>query len=64
MNKKAKFEGLRVHDLLTDPQLFHFYSYDQTQRKFAFDEMLQASVARETFIADMIHGTWSSHSGF
>ncbi|KAM6491051.1 hypothetical protein JOM56_013290 [Amanita muscaria] len=62
MNKKANFEGLRVHGLLTDLQTFHFYSYDPTRRKFAFDEMLQASGVREAFIADMIHGTWFSHS--
>jgi hypothetical protein len=64
MNKNADFEGLRVHGLLTDLQAFHFYSYDQSRRKFAFDEMLQASTARETFMADMIHGTWLSHSAF
>jgi hypothetical protein len=64
MNKKVNFEGLRVHGLLTDLQAFHFYSYDPTRRKFAFDETLQASGAREAFIADMIRGTWFSHSGF
>ena len=63
MNKKANFEGLRVHGLLTDLQAFHFYSYDPTRKKFAFDETLQASGAREAFIADMIRGTWFSHSG-
>ncbi|KAF8625008.1 hypothetical protein AX15_005598 [Amanita polypyramis BW_CC] len=57
MNKKANFEGLRVHGLLTDLQAFHFYSYDPTRRKFAFDETLQASGAREVFIADMIRVT-------
>ena len=64
MNKKANFKGLRVHGLLTDLQAFHFYSYDPTRKKFAFDEILQASGAREAFIADMIRGTWFSHSGF
>ncbi|KAN0078375.1 hypothetical protein V8E55_010432 [Tylopilus felleus] len=54
MNKKVDFEGLRVHGLLTDLQAFHFYSYDPTRRKFAFDETLQASGTREAFIADMI----------
>lgn len=57
MNKKIDFEGLRVHGLLTDLQAFHFYSYDPTRRKFAFDETLQASGAREAFIADMIRVT-------
>ncbi|KAF8337140.1 hypothetical protein F5887DRAFT_985413 [Amanita rubescens] len=57
MNKKVDFEGLRVHGLLTDLQAFHFYSYDPTRRKFAFDETLQASGAREAFIADMIRVT-------
>jgi hypothetical protein len=64
MNKNAKFEGLRVHGLLTDLQAFHFYSYDQSRRKFAFDETLQASATREMFMADMIRGTWFSHSAF
>jgi hypothetical protein len=64
MNKNANFEGLRVHGLLTDLQTFHFYSYDPTRRKFSFDETLQVSPARETFITDMIHGWWFSHSGF
>ncbi|KIK08823.1 hypothetical protein K443DRAFT_671881 [Laccaria amethystina LaAM-08-1] len=57
MNKNANFEGLRVHGLLTDLQTFHFYSYDPTRRKFSFDETLQVSPARETFITDMIHVT-------
>ena len=64
MNKKDEPEGLRVHGLLTDLQAFHFYSYDQSRRKFAFDETLQASATRERFMADMIHGTWFSHSAF
>lgn len=58
MNKDADFEGRRVHGLLTDLQTFHFYSYDQTRREFAFDEMPQVNPAREMFIADMIRGTW------
>ncbi|KAF8694520.1 hypothetical protein AX14_002040 [Amanita brunnescens Koide BX004] len=57
MNKKDEPEGLRVHGLLTDLQAFHFYSYDQSRRKFAFDETLQASATRERFMADMIHVT-------
>ena len=64
MNKNAEFEGLRVYGLLTDLQSFHFYSYDQSQRKFAFDEMLQASPTREMFVADMIRGVWFSHWAF
>ena len=52
MNKKVNFEGLHVHGLLTDLEAFHFYSYDPTRRKFAFDETLQASGAREAFIAN------------
>ena len=48
MNKNAKFEGVPVHGLL--------------RRKFAFDETLQASATRETFMADMIRGTWFSPS--
>lgn len=57
MNKNAIFEGLRVHGLITDLETFHFYSYDQTRKKFAFDETLHASATRETFIADMIRVT-------
>ena len=64
MNKKVTCKGLRVHGLLTDLQAFHFYSYDPTRRKFAFDETLQASGAREALITDMIRGTWFSHLGF
>ncbi len=64
MNKSGKFEGLRIHGLLTDLETFHFYSYDQSRRKFAFDETLLASARRETFMADMIRGTWFSHSAF
>jgi hypothetical protein len=56
MNKNANFEGLRVHGLLTDLQTFHFYSYDATRRKFAFDETLHISPASEILIVDMIHG--------
>jgi len=57
MNKNAKFEGLRVYGLLTDLQAFHFYSYDQSRGKFAFDETLHASSTREMFTTDMIRGT-------
>lgn len=64
INKKVNFEGLRVYGLLTDLQRFHFYSYDPSQRRFAFDETLQAGNERETFIASMIRGTWFSHSSF
>jgi hypothetical protein len=63
MNKNTTFEGLRVHGLLTNLQAFYFYSYDQTRRKFAFDEILLVSLGREKFIADMIRGTWFFHSG-
>ncbi|KAI0248593.1 hypothetical protein BJV78DRAFT_1276522 [Lactifluus subvellereus] len=57
MNKQAKFEGLRVHGLLTDLQCFYFYSYDPIQKRFAFDEMLLVNTTRDAFIADMIHVT-------
>jgi len=57
MNKNTTFEGLRVHGLLTNLQAFYFYSYDQTRRKFAFDEILLVSLGREKFIADMIRVT-------
>ncbi|EDR13985.1 uncharacterized protein LACBIDRAFT_305296 [Laccaria bicolor S238N-H82] len=57
MNKNVEFEGLRVYGLLTDMETFHFYSYDQTQKKFAFDEMLRVNSTREMFIADMISVT-------
>ncbi|KAF8797540.1 hypothetical protein BYT27DRAFT_7228908 [Phlegmacium glaucopus] len=57
MNKNAQYESLHVHGLLTDLQTFHFYSYDQSQRKFAFDETLHVSTTREMFMADMIHVT-------
>jgi len=54
VNKKTKFEGLRVYGLLIDPWRFHFFSYDQTRRKFAYDATLPVSPARESFIQDMI----------
>jgi hypothetical protein len=56
MNQKAKFEGLHVHGLLADLQVFHFYSFDPTQEKFAFDETLLANASRDGFVRDMIHG--------
>jgi hypothetical protein len=62
MNKKATFEGLRVHGLLTDLVSFHFYSYDPVPKTFAFDEMLVVNNTRDAFIADMIHGMWCSQS--
>ena len=57
-NKHARLEGIRVYGLLTNLNFFHFYSYDQSQRKFAFDETLRASFRsdREMFMMDMIHG--------
>jgi hypothetical protein len=64
MNKYAKFEGIRVHGLLTNLDSFHFYSYDPVQRRFAFDESLQASSIRQAFIGDMIRGMWCSQSIF
>jgi len=57
MNKKAEFEGLRVHGLLTDLQSFHFYSCDPVGRTFAFDETLVVNSTRDAFIADMIRVT-------
>ena len=65
MNERVNLKGLRVHGLLTDLQSFHFYSYNPTRRKFAFDETLEVCGSpREVFIANMIRGTWFSHSGF
>lgn len=64
INKNLNFDGLRVHGLLADMETFHFYSYDQTQRKFTFDEILQVNSTREMFIADMINGMCFSHLSF
>lgn len=56
MNKKVKYEGLRVHGLLTDLQTFHFYSYNPTEKIFSFDETLVIHGTRDEFIKDMIYG--------
>ena len=64
INKNDEFEGLCVHGLLTNLQAFHFYLYDQSWKKFAFNETLQASTTREIFMADMVPGTWFSHLVF
>lgn len=64
INKNLNFDGLHVHGLLADMETFHFYSYDQTQRKFTFDEILQVNSTREMFIADMINGMCFSHLSF
>jgi hypothetical protein len=64
LDRYATLKGLRVYGLLTDLQTFHFYSYDQSQRKFAFDETLQAHCDRERFMVDMIQGMWLSHLTF
>ncbi len=62
INKSARFEGMRVHGLLTDLCSFHFYSYDPNRKRFAYDETLIASVPRDVFIGDMIHGMWCFQS--
>jgi hypothetical protein len=65
MNKNAQLEGLRVYGLLINLNSFRFYSYDESQRKFAFDEILIVGPTREAFMADMIHGMWLlSHLAF
>jgi hypothetical protein len=63
MNKNAKFEGLQVYGLLTNLRSFHFFSYDQSRGTFALDHKeLKAGGDRESFMVDMIHGMWLSHS--
>lgn len=59
LNKNPNFQGMRIYGLLTDFNSFQFYSYDQIEQKFAFDDKLEVrpTAGRETFIADMIRGT-------
>jgi len=54
---KLEFLFLSYAERIQRLHVFHFYSYDQSERKFAFDETLQAGGARETSMADMIHVT-------
>lgn len=68
-NEHAKFKSMRVYGLLTDLRDFYFYSYDQSQREFTFDETVKVRSFRgdrEVFMADMIRGMsrWLSHFGF
>src|SRR3979411_2663603 len=63
-NKKADFEGLRVHALLTDLRQFDFYSYDPVSNKLCIDTSMTVGEPREVRLSDMIEGMHVQFCGF
>jgi len=61
MNKKLKFQGLRVCGLLTDLLQFKFYSYDPSTKTFCFDENLLVELRRTKSLSDMVDGLYIFH---
>ena len=55
LNKTA-FAGLPIYGLLTDLDLFAFYSYDPSTRQFCYDEMILVNVTRNHAFSDVIDG--------
>lgn len=56
MNKNLNFSTLRVYGLLTNLNVFQFYSYNPLTNSFFFDEEFLTNSRRDDFCFDMIYG--------